>query len=174
MNLNFDGSVVWQRCYGGSGNEKTWDLAVHPNGNYLILATTDSENGQVTGLHGNQDVWVLCVNPVGTLKWQQTLGGSRDSDPVGMAVMNNGEIWVAGSSTAQDGDIGRHPSARTGFLIRLATNGNLVETTLIGGKQECTLTDMLQADGGVYLLGTLRNLENGEFREDVYLTYFEE
>ena len=49
-----------------------------------------------------------------------------------------------------------------------------METTLIGGKQECRLTDMMQDDWGVYLLGTLRTIENGVTRQDLYLTYFEE
>ena len=153
MNLRTDGSIAWQKSYGGSGMEQCCALASAPGGSLLLLASTSSTGGQVTGNHGGADLWLVCVNTIGTLQWQQTIGGSANSEPVGLTVFPEGEIWVCGNTDAQDGDIGLHSSEDTAFLTRLAVNGNLEETELLCPDEEFSAVRMLHAGEGVYLLG---------------------
>ena len=169
LQLRSSGAVAWQRVYGGSSDERSHALLAVPSSGYVLLAQTASSNGWTQGTHGGEDLWVVKMSGSGTLEWQQALGGSDDSDPAGIVRNAQGEYLVAGTSLSQDGDIGLHRSVRTGFLARLAPNGNLLHTLKIGDDQECTLLDFQSRDGVIYLLGSMRSIDGGLLREEVWI-----
>ncbi len=169
LHLRQGGTVQWQRTYGGSQDDKPYLVRNVPSGGFVILGTTSSGDGQVTGLHGEDDLWVLRVSATGVLEWQQTLGGSNRSFPAGLLVTSDGRFLVAGSSLSQDGDIGQHVSVRTGFLAALQSNGNLLWTALVGGDEECTLLDLKAKDGAAYLLGNIRTITSNGLCENTLL-----
>ena len=169
LQLRSSGAVAWQRVYGGSSDERSHALLAVPSSGYVLLAQTASSNGWTQGTHGGEDLWVVKMSGSGTLEWQQALGGSDDSDPAGIVRNAQGEYLVAGTSLSQDGDIGLHRSVRTGFLARLAPNGNLLHTLKIGDDQECTLLDFQSRDGAIYLLGSMRSIDGGLLREEVWI-----
>jgi len=169
LHLRESGTVQWQRRFGGSQDDMAYSVEAMPSGGYIILGTTRSSDGHVTGAHGAQDLWVVSVSANGQLQWQQTLGGGEDSTPAGLIQLPDGGYLAAGTTTSQDGDIGRHVSVRTGYLATLSSSGNLLSTKLVGGSEECRLQS-LQADGkGAYLVGTIRSLKDGEFVEDLFI-----
>ena len=147
LQLRSSGAVAWQRVYGGSSDERSHALLAVPSSGYVLLAQTASSNGWTQGTHGGEDLWVVKMSGSGTLEWQQALGGSDDSDPAGIVRNAQGEYLVAGTSLSQDGDIGLHRSVRTGFLARLAPNGNLLHTLKIGDDQECRCWIFSRATG---------------------------
>lgn len=70
MKLNADGSVAWQKTYGG----QFWDGSVAvqetSDGGYVVGGSTNSFGA------GDRDVWVLKLNSDGTVAWEKTYGGS--------------------------------------------------------------------------------------------------
>lgn len=159
LHLRGTGALAWQRAYGGTKDETAHSFAQLPVGDIAILSTTNSTDGQVYGAHGGgADLWLICVSQSGGLKWQQALGGSSAATPAGFVVTNDGEYLVAGTTTSQDGDFGPHTAKRAGFVTRLASNGNLLSTTMIGGETECELHSIIAAEGGAYLLGSLLSI----------------
>ena len=172
--LRQSGTVQRQQRYGGSGDERMHSVYSATSGRYIILGTTDSNDGNVVGNHGAQDVWVVCVSPAGVLEWQQTLGGSANSIPAGLIHTRDGGYLVAGSTLARDMDIGHHTSVRTGFLAKLFSNGNLLWVELVGGTEECSLLDIRASQEGAYVLGSISAYRNGVFVEDVFLARLSE
>ncbi|MCL1965456.1 MAG: hypothetical protein FWF69_10455 [Firmicutes bacterium] len=169
LHLRRDGSVQWQRRFGGGKNDMAYSLTALPSGGYVILGTTASDDGHVTGAHGARDLWVLCVSANGQMIWQQTLGGGEDSVPAGLIGTASGGYLVAGATTSQDGDIGRHASVRTGFLSTLSVNGNLLATKLVGKNEECKLLDLRADQTRAYLMGAIRGLRDGAFVEELFI-----
>lgn len=165
LSLRTGGTMGWQRTYGGGRDENF--VAVLPNvyGGYFFLATTNSENGHVTGTHGESDVWVASITSSGGLEWQQALGGSRASIPAGLLQTNDGGLLMAATTDSQDGDVGLHASTYTGFLSKLASNGNLEWTKLISPDEEMRLVDMQSDNGYAYVLGSVYD-ESGETLEE--------
>lgn len=169
MQLRSSGTLSWQRTYGGSGDERFYSLLPVAGNGYLYLATTESDDGQITGGHGARDVWVVKVSAQGALEWQQTLGGSEASSCAGAIADGEGGYYVAGSSTAQDGDIGWHTSMTTGFLAHLAENGNLLSMELLGGAEEFRVVQFERGEEGAYLLGAVRRAETTGIAEEIWL-----
>ena len=69
VKTNHKGELIKERCYGGSQSESTWDLGMSQgimtdkNGNILFVGQTNSNDGDVSGSHGDYDGWLVKVNP---------------------------------------------------------------------------------------------------------------
>ncbi len=73
------GNIVWQKCYGGTQGESIHEIYIKENGNYLIIGSTSSFDGDVIGNHSidiySDDIWIFEIDSVGNLLWQKCLGG---------------------------------------------------------------------------------------------------
>src|SRR5690606_17650722 len=94
------GTILQQRCLGGTGNEHAWGAARTDQGRYAVAGTTTSNDGDVSGNHGGngRDVWVLMVDAGLELLWQKCLGGSGSDVANAMARNAAGEIFTSGRS----------------------------------------------------------------------------
>ena len=69
VKTNSNGKLIKERCYGGSKSESTFDLGmsegllIDKNGNILFVGETNSNDGDVSGNHGDYDGWLVKVNP---------------------------------------------------------------------------------------------------------------
>lgn len=175
LHMRQQGTVAWQRAYGGSRDEHLRGIYALPSGGYLMLAETESSDMQVAiGAHGGRDVWLVNLLPSGLIQWQQPIGGGGDSYAVGLLLRADGGFIVAGTTNSQDGDIGRHNSVRTGFLAWLSSNGNLLGTMPVPGDQECALIQIAVEEGVGYLLGSIRDVSADGHTEDIWLARFAE
>lgn len=170
LQMRQNGSVAWQRTYGGGKEEKLHTIRVLPSGGFALLGETKSTDGQVFGAHGEADVWLLQTNASGVLEWQQPIGGSDETIPAGLLYMEDGSFLVGGTTVAQDGDIGRHISVRTGFLSLLGPNGNLLWTQTVMQNEECTLLQTEAQDGYAYALGSIRTIRDGGPAESIWIS----
>ena len=80
VKIDFDGNVIWQKCYGGTGTEFPQTIHYLSNGNIVIVGRTDSNDGDVVGNHSeeNRDIWLFEINSLGELLCQKCLGGEDD------------------------------------------------------------------------------------------------
>jgi hypothetical protein len=87
--IDFEGNMQWQKCYGGSNDDAVDQLFTTSDGNLMVFGTTNSYNGDVTGLHYDpyyptfalKDVWMFkvdCNN--GNLLWNRCIGGLERED----------------------------------------------------------------------------------------------
>ncbi len=58
IKLTSTGTIDWEKTMGGSGFDAGGRVAIIPNG-YMMMGGTDSNNGDVTGNHGSQDMWMV-------------------------------------------------------------------------------------------------------------------
>ncbi|MCF8230316.1 MAG: hypothetical protein K9J24_15325, partial [Bacteroidales bacterium] len=68
-------NIEWQRCYGGSDYDGATRVG-EVNDGYLFSGYTSSFDGDVSGFHGDIDIWVVKVDYIGNIIWQKCLGGS--------------------------------------------------------------------------------------------------
>lgn len=112
--LDAVGNLIWQKTLGGSGAEYVGGLAITPDGGCTIGSTTNSTDGDVIGLHGNYDVWLVHLDANGIIKWSKTYGGPG-TDAVGSVLYNiDGSYTVAGNTNGDGGDVsGLHVNGTT-------------------------------------------------------------
>lgn len=103
--LNSDGTAAWQNTYGGSDDEHPHCIQQTDDGGYILTGCTRS-----FGTVG-YDVWVLKLNPNGTVAWQKIYGG---------ATGNSGSDWGQCIQQTADG----------GYIVLAATSDDY---TIWGG-----------------------------------------
>ncbi len=74
LKLNSAGTILSQKTIGGTGKDEAKSIGFTPNGDILVVGTTNSTNGDVSGNHGSSDVWLVKLNAISSLIWQKTLG----------------------------------------------------------------------------------------------------
>ena len=111
VKVDFDGNIVWQKCYGGSGTDQVKRIFNTGDGGYMVFGQTQSFDGDVIGNHGNgileDDIWVFKIDGNGTLEWQQCIGGQLfERIEFGVQKLNESEYVLASNFWAgPSGDI---------------------------------------------------------------------
>ncbi|MFY7963984.1 MAG: T9SS type A sorting domain-containing protein [Chitinophagaceae bacterium] len=107
VKLNSTGDLTWQKTYGGSGDDRAYSIKQTTDGGYIVTGESNTNNdGDVTGNHGNIDMWVIKINSTGTLQWQKSFGGSNQERGRSIIQTTDGGYIVAGSTNSSNsGDI---------------------------------------------------------------------
>jgi hypothetical protein len=71
VRLDGNGNPLWEKTYGGTGDDDGWSVAEMDDGNIAVLGTTDS-----FGM-GKDDVWLLVLDQSGNILREHTYGGSE-------------------------------------------------------------------------------------------------
>ncbi len=59
VKLNQNGEKLWDKCLGGWDQDEAHCIIQTDDGGYLVAGTTRSQDGYVTGHHGETDIWVV-------------------------------------------------------------------------------------------------------------------
>jgi hypothetical protein len=59
VKLNSAGVIQWQKCLGGSGNDEGYSIIETKDGGYALTGITTSNDGDVSGIHPNGDMWIV-------------------------------------------------------------------------------------------------------------------
>ncbi|MDO8472870.1 MAG: SBBP repeat-containing protein [Dehalococcoidia bacterium] len=111
VKLNQEGtSLVYATFLGGSGMDFGGGIAVDSAGNAYVTGVTSSSDFPVTGAQGfdasynlADDAFVVKINAAGSARVYSTfLGGSNNDSGSGIAVDEDGNAWVVGSTLSTD------------------------------------------------------------------------
>ena len=102
--IDLDGNMLWQQCYGGSNNDSP-KTVVQSGGKIIVGVGTQSWDGDIPNQHGNIDIWLFEVNNNGSIEWSNCLGGSDGEWPVEIFPLTDGGYMVAGYTYSSDGDV---------------------------------------------------------------------
>jgi hypothetical protein len=86
------GEPVWEKTYGGSGNDCGYSIDVTHDGAYIITGVTES-----FGV-GSKDLWLLKINIDGDTLWTKTLGGLNDDWGRSIALCNDNGFIITGTT----------------------------------------------------------------------------
>ena len=151
-------AVEWQRNLGGSSDESGVSIEQASDGGYIVCGTTFSNNGDVTGNHGNADIWVLKLNASGSTEWQRCLGGTQPDNGKRAFELSGGGYLVLGNVRSNDGDVSGNHGMIDFWLARLATDGTLLWQRCYGGSLNDAPSDMKATpDGGFIIAGESRS-----------------
>ncbi len=147
------GTVLWENTYGGSDHEWSVNMLQTEHNGYLLFGSTFSDDGDVTGLHGGGDFWLVRTDSLGNLLWQKCLGGSNNDRPEQMIPAHGGGYIGIGSTCSVDGDISHLYGAWDAWVVRISESGELLwEKTYGGTGQDYGSSITATTDGG-YMLG---------------------
>jgi hypothetical protein len=107
--LDASGSLLWQKCLGGSSNDAAYSIQQTSDGGYIVAGMTSSTDGKFSVNHGFYDYWTVKLNSAGDINWQKCLGGTQDEYARSVQQTSDGGYIVAGYTYSNDGDVsGNH------------------------------------------------------------------
>jgi hypothetical protein len=113
------GQVLWQKALGGYSDEYMgYDIVSTTDGGCVFAVTTDSNDRDVIGNHGNSDAWVVKLDTHGEIVWQKTLGGSSSDYVYSIIRSTDGGYVIAGWTTRNDGDISGNHGGADAWVIK--------------------------------------------------------
>ena len=126
--LDSSGTLVYNRQFGGTGNEQYNAIAINGSGN-IFLGGNDDGNGFVQR-YGDSDG--------ASLVWQASGNLGADGSVTGLTVDNDGDVYVTGY-TSNSGFFGAgvtpvttHAGGTDGFVAKLAASGFPRFATFLG------------------------------------------
>jgi hypothetical protein len=129
-----DGNILWQKCFGGSGYEKAFDIKRCADGGFILAGFTESNDGDVSGNHSTDyDGWVIKTDASGNLQWQRCLGGSSQDGFFKIVQLSNSNFVMAGYAFSANGDIDVNRGKDDAWLVSLDPDGNLLWSRTYGG-----------------------------------------
>lgn len=153
VKLSKSGNIIWQKCLGGSGEDHPSGIKQTADGGYILSGTTSSNDGDVQGQHGVDDIWVVKLTSGGAIEWQKCLGGTNYDFAWDIEQTATGSYLVAGMTWSYDGDVtGNHKptpksptdsAATDAWVISLTSTGNLEWQKCFGGSDNDAFHDLL-------------------------------
>lgn len=154
VKLSSTGTMMWQKSLGGFYNEVAKSVR-EVAGGYIVAGYTLSGDGQVTGIHGLADYWIVKLDDTGALTWQKALGGSNTDIAESIRPTYGGGYIVAGWSRSNDGNVTGNNGYDDYWIVKLNDTGGIQWQRNLGGS----LGDMAKSveqtvDSGYIVAGT--------------------
>ncbi len=126
VKTGIDGALEWEQTYGGSGNDRANEVLQTADGGYIIAGSTDSPDGSSGKNTDDQDAWLVKIDNIGNLQWQQTYGGPFDDMAKSLTINNfGGYTFVGTTTTAQSSDV---------WVVAVDAQGNMVWQKTFGSE----------------------------------------
>ena len=159
VKLNSTGGIMWQKTIGGSSSDELRSIHELPDGSFIVggyskSGVSGNKNEASKGLY---DYWVLKLNSVGSILWQNTIGSSYDDIIVDIQPVSGGGFIVGGTSAGTiSGDKTEGSGGHNDYwILKLNDIGDIVWQNTIQGASIDNLSSFCQtADGGVILAGS--------------------
>ncbi len=162
VKLDAGGSIQWQKSLGGSANDDPYSIKQTPDGGYIACGRSSSNDGDVTGNHGANDVWVVKLNSLGDIEWQKSLGGTNQDIPYSLKqTLDNGFI-IAATTQSNNGDVSGNHGAEDYWLVKLDSTGAIEWQKTLGGTGYDRTCGVVQATNGDYIIAGDADSNNGD------------
>jgi uncharacterized delta-60 repeat protein len=156
LKLNSDGTVAWQKTYGGTEGDLARSIQQTTDGGYIVAGGTDSFGD------GYYVFWVLKLNSDGTVAWQKTYGGTEGDEASSIQQTSDGGYIVAGQTFSFGA------GAYDFWVLKLNSNGAVAWQKTYGGTDMDQASSIQQtSDGGYIVAGNTRSFRSGTGSGDV-------
>ncbi len=162
VRLRKDGGRDWATYYGGTGDDRLFDIKLQGTKLYVCGFTSSTTGIATTGTHnGGNDIYVVELNTSGVRSWGKYYGGSAHDYANDMAIAGNGNIYICGTSSSANG-IATPNTYQTynrggndGIVMVLDPSGNKIMGTYIGGNDDDRLNGIsIDNNGNAIVTGS--------------------
>ena len=144
------GDVQWTQQFGTSGADEIGAAALDAQGNLYLVG--DTSGGLEGENFGSEDAFARKLDPSGATLWTRQIGTTGDDSGSGLAVTENGDVYVVGSTSG--GLEGNSSGSDDTYVRKLDTNGNALWTKQVGtASSEVAWGAAISARGTLYIVG---------------------
>jgi hypothetical protein len=178
VKLNNEGETQWRRYFGGTNNDRSYDVIETDDDNLIMVGSSESNDFDVSDPKGSYDFWAVKVSLDGDMIWQKNFGGS--SIDIGYSVtstLDNQYLFV-GDTRSSDGDVVDFKGNTDYWLVKFDESSNLIWQKTYGGTDFESARSVLQLQSGELLLTGSSRSADGQVSEnfgqnDVWIVHTE-
>ncbi len=123
LKVSPNGDLLWQKTYGGNGNDLARDIIATSDGNYMIVGWSKAA-GQP-----DNNANLIKIDPAGTEIWNKKFGSSADDFGNCIKTTSDGGYIMVGQT------YGLGASGGDAWLVKLNSSGDTTWTKRFGGAQ---------------------------------------
>lgn len=156
--LDGSGSLIKSRCYGGSNDDRAYDVVLDNDKGLLIAGNTLSIDGDVSNSHGpdgSPDFWLVKVDSNGNMLWNNGYGGYKNSEGANaLCKAKDGSIWLTGVCVRPGGQVYSTVDTLYGdsWTVRADSMGNFLSSKVLGTTRIDQGKIVLPLAGGVVMV----------------------
>jgi type IX secretion system substrate protein/PKD domain-containing protein len=152
--IDSSGTILWDKCYGGSNAEIASCIISDSIGSYYIGGWVSSTDGDVKSQHyGGWDRWVVKINALGEIIWEKCYGGSGMDYGGLLKILNNGNILVYSATTSSDGDVPVNYGGLDVWLMVINPQGDILQNKVFGNFDQNNIFNIVQTrDNGFFFV----------------------
>ena len=174
--IDAHGNIQWQRYFGGTNNDRSYDAIETRQGNFLVVGTSESEDVDVKNPKGGYDVWVVMISPRGDLLWENSYGGSLVDEASNVIEDSYGNFRVIGNTHSEDMDVTDPKGSSDAWQIALDKSGKLISSYNFGGSDFDRGTAISEGQWGeLFITGYSRStdgdIKSNQGENDIFLIY---
>lgn len=143
LKLRADGTVEWQKVYGGGGGEWADFVQQTIDGGYIVAGKTSSLGA------GSWDFWILKLRPDGTVEWERTYGGEDWDEASSIQQTSDGGYIVAGNTSSF---VPRGEDSPDIWVLKLRADGTAEWQKTYGGDSFDSAEAIRQTSDGGYVV----------------------
>jgi hypothetical protein len=160
VKLNPSGNMIWQKALGGSNNDRCYSVDLTNDGGYILTGSTASNNGNVSGNHGDLDCWVVKLDENANIQWQKCLGGTGWDEAWSIQQTTDGGYIVIGRTGSNNGDVTGLHSSLDVWVVKLSSFGDVEWQKALGGSLlDIGYSIQQTQDGGYILVGESNSID---------------
>ncbi|MDX1435608.1 MAG: hypothetical protein R3335_02275 [Anaerolineales bacterium] len=147
-----DGNLLWERTYGGPGDEYGWAMTATTDGNYVLAGQTTSFGA------GLEDGFLVKVSPEGDQLWSQTFGGEAEDRLFSIDRSADGGFILTGTTRSFG------PGSRNLYLVKTNSAGEQDWMQVFGEDRDDVGHAVRQThDQGFIVTGYTKSFEASDY-----------
>ena len=153
--LNADGNIQWTKTYGSTQDDWMNEVILCSDGGFLMVGGTEATNSEVSGAgKGFIDFYTIKTNASGSVLWQKALGGTNLDIAFSAIETADNAYIIVGETNSSNGDMSSNLGQKDGFLVKIASNGQVLWKILTGGTDiDGLYTIKKTSDGKLFAMG---------------------
>ena len=176
IKLDADGNKEWRNFFGGSNDDRSFDLVQTPDNGYLIAGASESEDFDVIDNNGGHDFWIVKINAAGQKVWTTSYGGAEIDNGYALTATQDGNYLFVGDTRSSNGDITNPLGNADSWAVKFSPTGSMIWQKTNGGSLFESARGVTNFNDGTYLVsGSTRSIDgdisdsNGQNDAWVYL-----
>jgi hypothetical protein len=170
--LDPTGNILTKKCIGGNNDEIAYDMKSTPDGGFVIVGSSNSNDAEINPNKGGKDVLAIKIDASNNVIWKKTFGGDQKEEARKVLIEPNGDIVLGISSNSATNDFLFTPSSdfpnnfeENIWLLKLNAAGVLQNKKIFGGSSRDIINDLiLTKDGNYTLIGSTKS-NNGNIQD---------
>lgn len=174
--LKFDANdqLQWQKTYGGTADDRGYNIIQTSDGGYAILGYSFSNDGDTSVNSGLQDYWLVKLDSDGNISWEKSFGYQGTDTGISVIETNNQGYLITGvldvTASGGEGNSQRTANRHAGgdyWALKLDNSGNLEWSRYFGGNFTDTPYSVIQTDDNGFIIAGSSDSEDTDISGNI-------